>query len=166
MNKKGALKILIAASALAVLISLFLNYQHFSKEASKFCNFGAYFSCDIVNKGEYSTVDGVINLVADKILGGHHYVYLPVPNAVISLVVFLFILGGALRLQRKKSYFGMKDETVLKVLRVLVILGWVYAAILIFIEAEVLQTWCLFCLLLDMIMVLIAYALFAVGRER
>lgn len=166
MKRKRAVEVLFFASLVAVLLSLFLLYQHYSKEASGFCNFGELLNCDVVNKGEYSTVDGVVNLVLDNVLGGHHYLYFPVPNAAVSVVVFLFFFGAAMRLYRGRSYFGMGERMVVRVLGLLIGLSWVYALILIYIEWRVLQSWCVFCLALDVVMLVIAYAVISLWRRR
>lgn len=160
MKKKTALKVMALFSFIAVLISLFLLYQHFSTEVSKFCNFGESFSCDIVNRGEYSTVDGVANLALSIVFQQNFYLNFPLPNALISLLVFFFFLLAAGSMYRKKSLFGMREKTVIKVLKTIMILSIIYAAFLIYIEAAVLQTWCVFCLTLDAVMLVIAYALF------
>jgi uncharacterized membrane protein len=160
MKKKTALKINAVFSFLAVLISLFLLYQHFSTEVSRFCNFGKSFSCDIVNKGEYSTLDGVTNLALSIIFQKNFYINFPLPNALISVLVFFFFLLTAGRIYRKKSLFGINEKTLIKAMKIIMVLSLMYAAFLIYIESEVLQTWCLFCLTLDVVMLVIAYALF------
>src|SRR3989344_3443121 len=122
MEKRRGLKLIAIFSALAILVSVYLAYQHFSTEPSKWCNIGASFSCDIVNKSEFSTVDGVFNLF-------------------------------------------LKSSTVIKIIQYLMILSIIYAAFLIYIEAEVLQSWCIFCLLLDLIILIITYIIFAIKEE-
>ncbi|MEK6903246.1 MAG: vitamin K epoxide reductase family protein [Nanoarchaeota archaeon] len=166
MEKKTALKIIAVFSFFAVLISLFLLYQHFSTEVSRFCNFGKSFSCDIVNKGEYSTLDGVTNLALSIVFQKNFYMSFSIPNALISIGVFFFFLLAAGRIYRKKSFLGMNEKTLIKVMKIIMVLSLVYAAFLIYIEAEVLQTWCLFCLTLDVVMLVITYALFTMEGKR
>ena len=48
---------------LGILISLFLLYEHFSYTADRFCTFGESLNCGIVNKGPYSTLDGISYLL-------------------------------------------------------------------------------------------------------
>ncbi len=91
MDKKRGLKLIAIFSVLAILVSVYLAYQHFSIEPSKWCNIGASFSCDIVNKSEFSTLDGVFNLFLKIIFDRDFYWYFPIPNAIISTLIFLLL---------------------------------------------------------------------------
>src|SRR3989338_9061549 len=165
MEKRRGLKLIAIFSALAILVSVYLAYQHFSTEPSKWCNIGASFSCDIVNKSEFSTVDGVFNLFLKIIFDRDFYWYLPILNAIISVLIFLFIFGASIKLLYSNKYLFMKSSTVIKIIQYLMILSIIYAAFLIYIEAEVLQSWCIFCLLLDLIILIITYIIFAIKEE-
>lgn len=164
MKQATAYKIIQITAILAVLISLFLLYQHYAKESSRFCNFGKSFSCDIVNKGEYATVDGVLNLALSMVFGANFYLNIPIPNSLISVIVFGFLGFAAYHLQKKKKFLGMREKTGIKVMRWIIVASILYALFLIYIEAAVLYSWCIFCLALDAVMVVMAIAVFKLKR--
>lgn len=164
MRQATAYKIIKVTAMLAVLISLFLLYQHYAKESSRFCNFGKSFSCDIVNKGEYSTVDGVANLALSLVFGANFYLNIPIPNSLISVMVFGFMFFVAHNLQKKKSFLGMREGALLKAMQGIMVASILYALFLIYIEAAVLYSWCLFCLALDAVMLVMAVAVFRMKR--
>ena len=166
MDKKRASLWLMVVSILGLLISLFLLYQHYSPEESTFCNFGASFNCDIVNKGEYSNVDGVFNLMLRMMFGGYYYFDIPIPNSLISVIVFIFIIGAAIKIRNNKNYFGMNQKTIISVLKVLMILSILYALFLVYIEYAILQFWCIFCLALDAVIILSTWLIFVIGGKK
>jgi len=50
----------IAVLSLAgVIVSAVSLQRHYAKSATEFCDFSQKFSCDIVNRSEYSTVEGI-----------------------------------------------------------------------------------------------------------
>lgn len=164
MDKKTGHKTLYIASLLAVIVSIILIYQHYNPEESKFCNFGASFSCDIVNKGEYSTIDGEINLLLSMIFGGYYSLYLPIPNSIISFFIMLFIMGAAKRLYKNKKYFGMGEKKLIKLIKLLLVLSALYALFLVYIEAAIIQSWCIFCLALDALILIMLITVFSIRR--
>ena len=164
MDKKKKLKILYITSLLAMVVSIFLIYQHYNPEESKFCNFGESFSCDIVNKGEYSTIDGEINLIMSMLFGGYYFIYLPIPNSIISFFIFLFITGGIIKLYKNKTYFGMKGEKIFKIIKILLVLSLIYALFLVYIEAAIIKSWCIFCLALDTLILIMVVTIFSMRR--
>lgn len=147
MSNGRALKILIIVSTLALLVSSYLLYMHYSREEVKWCIIGEAFDCDAVNKGAYSTIDGSLN----HILGT--YFYIPIPNALLSMLVFLFIIIGSTFIYKNKLLFGISPKILFKTIKVLLILGLIYALFLIYIEAYVLMAWCIFCLVLDVLII-------------
>ena len=162
MDKKRGLKLIAIFSILAILVSIYLAYQHFAPEGSTWCNIGKYFSCDIVNKSEFSTLDGVFNLFLKVLFDRDFYFYFPIPNAIISILVFLFILGASIKLQYSNHYWFMREKSVINSIRYLMIFSIIYAAFLIYIESEVLKSWCIFCLVLDVLILKITYLIFAI----
>jgi len=111
---------LIALFALAgMLVSAVSLERHYAKSASAFCDFGARFNCDIVNRSEYSTVMGI-------------------PVAAIGVVGYglLLLLAGVYR---------SRPQTPTRLLAA-AIAGLGFALYLTYIEAYVLNTWCILCL--------------------
>ncbi len=52
--------LLVALLSLAgVIVSVVSLQRHYAKSATAFCDFNQKFSCDIVNRSEYSTIQGI-----------------------------------------------------------------------------------------------------------
>jgi|TARA_B100001971_G_C17922011_1_gene398264 uncharacterized membrane protein len=152
--KKKPLQILVIVSFLALIVSAHLLYLHYSSEDSYFCNLDNLSGCNVVNKSVYSTTDGVIN----NILGTH--INFPFPTALLSLLVFAFIFAGSYSLYQDKSFFKISRKKLITYFQFLLVISLIYALFLIYIEAYVLNVWCVFCLVLD---VLILISLMAVS---
>jgi vitamin-K-epoxide reductase (warfarin-sensitive) len=112
---------IIAVLAFAgVIVSGVSLQRHFAKSATAFCDFSQRFSCDIVNRSEYSSVVGI-------------------PVAAIGVVGYaaLFILSTFLRGRAETPNRLMGAAAA----------GLVFALYLTYIEAYVLETWCILCLI-------------------
>ena len=111
---------LIGTLALAglVLSSVSLHH-HYGTSQTNYCDFGASFNCDIVNRSIYSTVLGV-------------------PDALIGIFGYglLFVLA---------TFYRTKVEAPLMLL-VASTAGLGFALYLTYIEKFVLATWCILCL--------------------
>ena len=111
---------LIAVLSLAgVLVSAISLQRHYAKSESNFCDFSQKFSCDIVNRSEYSTLMGI-------------------PVAAIGVLGYaaLFLLS---------TLWRSRPETPIRLLGA-AIAGLAFALYLTYIEAYVLTTWCILCL--------------------
>jgi vitamin-K-epoxide reductase (warfarin-sensitive) len=119
-DKPRGLDVAIAAlAAVGVVVSSISFYHHLSKSKTLFCDLGQTFNCDLVNRSSYSTVLGV-------------------PVALIGIVGYLALLALA-------TVYREKAETPL--LLALASLGGLgFALRLAYIEAFVLNAWCLLCL--------------------
>jgi vitamin-K-epoxide reductase (warfarin-sensitive) len=113
--------VLIAVLSLAGLIDSGISVQrHFAESATRYCDFSQKFSCDIVNRSEYSTLLGI-------------------PVAVIGVAGYgmLFAL----------STFFQRREQARDWLLGAALAGLGFALYLTYIEAYVLTTWCILCLI-------------------
>ena len=133
-------------------------YMHYAEETVAFCEIGG-FSCHTVNKSVFSNFDGVVN----HFLGTNFNLF--IPNALISIFVFLFIFLGGLFVYNKKRFFGLSKKNTLRVIELLLIVGLVYGILLIYIQAYVLFTWCMFCLVLDGLIVLCLIVMLLIGGD-
>jgi uncharacterized membrane protein len=149
---------------LGMLISLYLLYQHFSPSSSVFCNFGEGLDCGIVNKSPYSTLDGITYfLVFDlglnvKLLDFRNYGFLIELLQTNAFLGFLILLTKLflLRAHKKQKHFSfIKQHRVLSWLKVLSLLSIVYGIFLIYIQHSILKTYCVFCLVLDLVLIII-----------
>ena len=111
-----AIAILSCAGMVVSAVSL---QRHYARSATRFCDFGQQFNCDIVNRSEYSSVAGI-------------------PVAGIGVAGY-----GALLIM--SALFGTRRETPLRLL-MMAALGLAFALYLTYVEAYVLTTWCILCL--------------------
>lgn len=112
---------LIAVLALAgIIVSAISLQRHYAKSATEFCDFSQKFSCDIVNRSEYSSIMGI-------------------PVAGIGVVGYgvLFLLS---------TLWKVRSETPNRLLGAS-LAGLVFALYLTYVEAYVLSTWCILCLI-------------------
>jgi uncharacterized membrane protein len=111
---------LIAVLALAgVAVSTVSLYHHYGTSQTNYCDFGANFNCDIVNRSIYSTVLGI-------------------PDALIGILGYGLLLGLA-------TLYRAKAETPFMLL-IVATMGLGFALYLTYIEKFVLATWCILCL--------------------
>jgi len=107
-------------SLAGVIVSAVSLQRHYAKSATEFCDFSQKFSCDIVNRSEYSTIQGI-------------------PVAGIGVVGYaaLFVLA---------SFWKSRADTPNRLLGA-AIAGLAFALYLTYIEAYELMTWCVLCLI-------------------
>lgn len=123
MNGSGdrLLFVLIAILSLAGVIDSGISVQrHFAQSATRYCDFSQKFSCDIVNRSEYSTVLGI-------------------PVAVIGVAGYAVLFA--------LSTFFRSTEQSRDWLWGAALAGLGFALYLTYIEAYVLTTWCILCLI-------------------
>jgi len=112
---------LIAALSLAgVIVSAISLQRHYAKSATEFCDFSQQFSCDIVNRSEYSSIMGI-----------------PVAGIGMAGYAALFVL----------AVFRKSRTETPNVLLGAAVAGLAFASYLTYIEAYVLETWCILCLI-------------------
>ena len=113
--------VLVAVLSLAgAAVSAVSLERHYAKSATEFCDFNEKFSCDIVNRSEYSTVAGI-----------------PVAAIGVAGYAALFFLSTFRRRQ---------SETPNRLLGA-ALAGLAFALYLTYIEAYKLMTWCILCLI-------------------
>jgi vitamin-K-epoxide reductase (warfarin-sensitive) len=124
----AAIAFLSLAGAIVSAVSL---QRHYAKSATEFCDFNQKFSCDIVNRSEYSAVMGI-------------------PVAAIGVIGYLLLL---LLATWRKSREQTPNHLVAAA-----IAGLAFALYLTYIEAYVLTTWCILCLISLLLIFLITVA--------
>ena len=119
----------IAILALAgVVVSMVSLERHYAKSATGFCDFNQKFNCDIVNRSEYSEVEGI-----------------PVAAMGVLGYAALFLLS---------TLWKSRPETPNRLLTAS-ILGFGFALYLTYVEAEKLGTWCILCVVSQALIFLI-----------
>jgi len=111
---------LIAVLALAgTVVSSVSLHHHYGTSQTSYCDFGASFNCDIVNRSIYSSVLGV-------------------PDALIGILGYCLLFALA-------TFYRTKTEAPVMLL-VASTAGLGFALYLTYIEKFVLATWCILCL--------------------
>ena len=122
VSSKGNRGLFVAIAVLAlagVAVSAVSLQRHYAKSVSAFCDVGEKFSCDIVNRSEYSRLMGI-------------------PVAGIGVVGYGLLLLLA-------TLYRTRTETPTRLL-VAAAGGLGFALYLTYIEGYVLGTWCILCL--------------------
>ena len=127
---------MVAVLALTGIIVSGISLQrHFAKSETQFCDLGEKFNCDIVNRSEYSTIVGI-----------------PVAAIGIAGYAALFVLSSFQKDRRATPNRLLGASLV----------GLVFALYLTYIEAYVLETWCILCLISLLLIFLITAMAIAV----
>ena len=131
----GIIAVLSLGGAVVSGVSL---ERHYAKSATTYCDFNEKFNCDIVNRSEYSTVEG-----------------LPVAGIGVAGYIALFVL----------STFRRSRQETPNLLLAASLAGLAFALYLTYIEAYVLTTWCILCLT-SLILIGIICSISIIGRVR
>lgn len=123
---------IIAVLAVAgVVVSSISLQRHYATSETSFCDFNEKFSCDIVNRSEYSSIEGI-----------------PVAGIGALGYAALFLLATLWRARPETPNWLLGAS----------IAGLAFALYLTYIEAYVLTTWCILCLISLATIVLITSA--------
>lgn len=118
-SRNAELFILIAILSIAgVIVSAISLQRHYAKSSTNFCDFSQKFNCDIVNRSEYSEIQGI-----------------PVAGLGVFGYAALFVFS---------TLWRSRSETPTRLL-VAAMAGLAFALYLTYIEAYVLTTWCILC---------------------
>jgi uncharacterized membrane protein len=119
----------VAVLSLAGMIDSAIALQrHYAKSATQFCDISQQFSCDIVNRSQYSTLEGI-----------------PVAGIGVAGYASLFLLS---------TLWKSRPETVNRLLGASVA-GFLFALYLTYIEEHELMTWCVLCLVSQLLIFVI-----------
>jgi uncharacterized membrane protein len=133
--RNKVLFVLIALLSLAgITLSAVSLQRHYAKSATNFCDFNQKFSCDIVNRSEYSEIAGI-----------------PVAGIGVAGYAALFILS---------TFWKSRPETPIR-LFIAALAGLAFALYLTYVEAYVLTTWCILCV--GSLIVIFLIALLSIG---
>tara|TARA_Y100000310_G_scaffold342852_1_gene447890 strand:- start:8775 stop:9359 length:585 start_codon:yes stop_codon:yes gene_type:complete len=161
VRQKRRFNLLKVLLIIGMLVSLFLVYEHFSPNASKFCSFGDSFDCGIVNKSPYANLDGLSYLLTIDlklpiplidISGINLFFDLITGNAFLGFLAlaFVFFVYGA---RRSKNILFIKKGRGLNWVVGILGFGVIYGFYLFLIQHYILKTYCIFCLGLDFVLI-------------
>jgi vitamin-K-epoxide reductase (warfarin-sensitive) len=122
-------------SVAGVVVSGLSLQRHYAKSATAYCDFNHKFSCDIVNRSVYSTIEGI-----------------PVAGIGVAGYAALFVLA---------TFWKSRAETPNRLLGA-ALTGLAFALYLTYIEAYELTTWCILCLISLLLISLISFLAVAV----
>lgn len=112
---------LIAVLSIAGIVNSAISLErHYAKSATTYCDFNQKFSCDIVNRSEYSEVVGI-----------------PVAGIGVAGYAALFVLSTWRRSRTSTPLWLLTASLA----------GLAFALYLTYIEAHQLMTWCILCLI-------------------
>jgi uncharacterized membrane protein len=139
--RSNVLFLLIAILSFAGMVDSAVAVQrHYAKSDTNFCDFSKKFSCDIVNRSEYSTMAGI-----------------PVAGIGVAGYAVLFVLA---------TFLKSRPETPTRLLAAS-LAGLAFALYLTYIEAYELTTWCVLCVAsLVLILLISTLALMVKLRSR
>jgi vitamin-K-epoxide reductase (warfarin-sensitive) len=135
LRNRALFGVIAIFSLAGVLVSAVSLQRHYAKSATAFCDFSQRFSCDIVNRSEYSTVEGI-----------------PVAGVGVAGYAVLFVLA---------TFWKSRADTPNHLLGA-AIAGLAFALYLTYIEAYQLMTWCILCLISLLLISLISLLAIAV----
>jgi len=145
VKNKRVKNLLIFFAVIGLITSTYLTYIHYQPSADIFCEeLGG--GCDIASGSMYSTVDGILNNFGV-------YVNLPIPVAVLGIIAFIFII-----LMVKLIEYSHEEEHFNKLFySVLVFL--IFSAYLTYGEFIVLKTFCIYCDIVKLVLLIIFFIL-------
>lgn len=154
MKKKTLLILLFVFSFLAIVDGALLTYQHYSTSSSVLCVFGDSFNCNTVSQSAYSTVDNIFYFLAVDMGFSVPIITISIPIAVIAIVLFLMIKLHILHLWHGKKVGRFHPNHSIWAMRILLSISMVYGIWLVYVQKYILQTYCLYCLILDILILL------------
>lgn len=120
---------LVTLNIFMLPVTIYLIAMHYKPELSDFCTFGESFNCDIVNKSIYAEIFGI-------------------PVSILGLLTYIVLLIFSIR----GKY---KDQTkLIPYATAFVFVGVLFSLRLTYIEAFVLHTWCMLCVISQIVILL------------
>lgn len=140
VSRNRILFLLVAILSLVGVVDSGVALQrHYAKSATELCDFNQKFNCDVVNRSEYSTIQGI-----------------PVAAIGIAGYAALFLLS---------TFWKSWPQTPNRLLGVAIV-GLAFALYLTYIEAYELMTWCILCLISLALILLITLLSVAIKFRR
>ena len=142
---------------IGLILSGVLIYEKFVEVGSSFCTFGGGLDCGVVNKSPYSKIDGFFYLLAVDFGLSIPVSFFPdIPlfsNAMISLIFFIVLIFLQYKYQTGQAIGEISREKLNKLIDGLLIVGVCYGFYLFLVMHFILFTYCIFCILLDVVLI-------------
>jgi uncharacterized membrane protein len=162
-NKKNRYIAILAFLVLGMLLSAILIWEHFSPTASEFCKFGEALDCGIVNKSPYANLDGFSYLLTIdfglpipliNISGINAFFDFITANAFLGFLTLLFLFFLVMAKNKGRDFLWIKSDSIRKWTVGILIFGVAYGFYLFLIQQFILETYCIFCLGLDIVLII------------
>lgn len=136
VSLKKYTKWLALLSFLGAAVSLYLTYLHFSPEASAICQLGAAFDCDKVNNSAYSEIFSI----PVAILGAGYY---------IGMFVFSLLFS-----YKTKLFAKVDLKNLFRGILLITLIGIAFTLYLTYQEAFTIKSYCIFCVIQQIIILI------------
>jgi len=141
MKWKALLGVMLIFAVLGIAASV-LSYQAHFEEGSTFCSLNETFDCDVVNRSSYSEMFGI-------------------PVSLFGIIAYVaFFLYAGMSLSSKKI-----KERYAHVMMLLATVSLAFSLYLTSIEAFVLETWCVLCIMSQVAILAIFVSLVMIKKE-
>lgn len=139
--------LLLLFSMLGLLDSTYLTYIHYNISGNNFCALAGNFECNVVSQSTYSEITGILSLFGIRLI-------IPLPVSVMGIIYFLIMFVIIISIHLKKPIFNIRisKKELKQYAFILSLCGMAFGLFLIYVQAFVLKAWCLFCLILDLIL--------------
>ncbi len=127
------IKWMLILSLVAIVISSYLLYLHYSSESSSFCDISPSLSCDIVNKSIYSEFPPGSGI----------------PVSLMGIATFIIVIV-ALELIRNNKHKKYLSNFIFY----LMVISVLFALYLVYAELFLILSICILCVLLDVIIII------------
>ncbi len=149
------LKWVAVLALLAMCAAAYLTYLHFEPAAGGFCNLSSQFNCEIVNKSQWSYIEiGPVEI----------------PVAILGFIYYLGIFIGSLGVIRgwefTRIHKWLVHHNVINLKRWFTYIGVLFTLYLTYIESFVLHTYCLFCVIQQILILGILGLLIAIKAKK
>lgn len=148
------LKIIALLSLIAMGATIWLTYLHYKPDASSICVFSEKWNCDIVNKSVWSTIN----------IG-----FAEIPVAILGFFTYLIMFVGSVGIMKKlhfhKIHSWLHHENVHSLIKHLAYIGLLFSLYLTYIEIFKLHTLCLFCVIQQIIILIISLMFFVMFED-
>jgi len=137
MSRKSVTTAILILALLAIAVSAYLTYLHYAPGHGAWCDVSQGFNCEIVNQSIYAEFPPGSGI--------------PVGGLGALAFIIVFILAYSVQKKEEFLYFDRKERA--KYLAILLGMSVLFSLYLVYIEAFVLYTFCLFCLILGILII-------------
>jgi len=158
---------------IGMLISLFLLYEHFSSSASRFCTFGKHLDCGVVNQSPYANLDGIsylltiyfaLSIPLINIADINPFFNLITSNAFLGFLTLLFLFFLVKSNHKDQKFWFIEKNKTLNWLKGITLFGVIYGFYLFLVQHFILKTYCIFCLVLDIVLIALLYMVWTIKK--